>query len=184
MGVHTASAIVAVHGRTRVTELDPIGKIDFRLDPENAEAARAVHAATGLDLPMTANTVSQETTRRIFWLGPDQWLLHCPLEETTGWVQILEDALESTHHAVTEASDETTSLRLGGPACLDVMVQGCPIDLHRSVFPVGSCARTLYAKAPVLLHLVDGSPTFDVHVRRSLADHLWRYLCEAAQSHG
>ena len=176
--------VTPLSGRATLAELGPVGKIDLRLDPENAEAACTVRAATGIDLPVMANTVSEGKARRVFWLGPDQWLLHCPLEEAGACVRRLEEGLTSTHHAVTEVSDETTSLRLGGPACLDVMYQGCPIDLHPSVFPVGSCARTMFAKAPVLLHAVDEAPTFDLHVRRSCADYLWRYLDEAARSHG
>ena len=73
--------VTPLSGRATLAELDPVGKIDLRLDPENAEAACAVRAATGIDLPVMANTVSEGKARRVFWLGPDQWLLHCPLEE-------------------------------------------------------------------------------------------------------
>ena len=178
------SDVMPLSGRATLEALDPVGKIDLRLDPDNAGDRRAVRTATGLDLPITPNTVSERKTRRIFWLGPDQWLLHCPLEKASAFAERLEEELTSAQHAVTGVSDETTSLRLGGPACLDVMYQGCPIDLHPSVFPVGSCAQTMYAKAPILLHAVDEAPTFDLHVRRSIADYLWRYLVEAARSHG
>ena len=48
-----------------------------------------------------------------------------------------------------EVSGQRTVLELAGPGALDVLITGCPLDLHPSVFT--GHAQTLLAKTPVIL---------------------------------
>ena len=71
-----------------------------------------------------------------------------------------------SHHALTDVSDGLVTFTLAGPSARDVLAKGCPLDLHPRAFTPGSCARSLLAKADVLLHLHadEARRAFDLHV--------------------
>ena len=66
-------------------------------------------------------------------LGPDWWLVTGDASRE-GWVEV---------------SGQRTVLELAGPGALEVLITGCPLDLHPSVFT--GHAQTLLAKTPVIL---------------------------------
>ncbi|MEJ0071560.1 MAG: sarcosine oxidase subunit gamma family protein [Pseudomonadota bacterium] len=82
--------------------------------------------------------------------------------------------------ATVDVSDSYTTLRLSGPGARDLLAQACPLDLHPRCFAAGHCARSVLAKADILLHQRDDTPSFDIHVRWSHAAYLWEWLATAA----
>jgi sarcosine oxidase subunit gamma len=75
-----------------------------------------------------------------------------------------------------------TVLVLSGEHARDVLANGCPLDLRPHAVGTGWCAQSHIAKAPVMIRLVDDVPTFEIVVRRSFADYLWTWLCDAADA--
>nr|WP_256256977.1 sarcosine oxidase subunit gamma family protein [Nonomuraea pusilla] len=73
-------------------------------------------------------------------------------------------------------SGQRTAFDLSGPSALDVLVTGCPIDLHPEVF--AGHAQTLLAKAPVILER-RGAEAYRIHVRSSFAGYLAEWLLDA-----
>ena len=61
--------------RTQVSIVPDTGFINLRGDSQDADFLNAAEAATGQRLPVKANTVS-EGELRVYWLGPDEWLLN------------------------------------------------------------------------------------------------------------
>ncbi|MEV6156674.1 2Fe-2S iron-sulfur cluster-binding protein [Nonomuraea sp. NPDC052129] len=109
-------------------------------------------------------------------LGPDWWLVTEDTEERPGWVDV---------------SGQRTVLELTGPGALDVLITGCPIDLHPAVFP--GHAQTLLGKAAVLLERFsdpegpegpegsEGEGGYRIYVRSSYAAYLAEWLLDALE---
>jgi sarcosine oxidase subunit alpha len=93
-------------------------------------------------------------------LGPDWWLVTGDAEPGPGWVDV---------------SGQRTVIELSGPGAMDVLITGCPLDLHPSVFT--GHAQTAIAKAPVILQR-DGD-AFRIHVRSSYTNYLGEWLIDA-----
>ncbi|NRQ34268.1 FAD-dependent oxidoreductase [Nonomuraea sp. NN258] len=98
-------------------------------------------------------------------LGPGWWLVTGAAEPGPGWVDV---------------SDQRTIIELAGPAALDVLITGCPIDLHPAVFT--GHAQTLLAKVPVILRRI-GTDTYQVLVRSSFAGYLAEWLLDAVDGY-
>ena len=79
---------------------------------------------------------------------------------------------------VVDSSAARTVLELRGSSARDVLSHGCRVDLHPRVFPPGATARTLLARATVVVHHPDVD-TYRVYVGASYADHLTRWLLDA-----
>jgi sarcosine oxidase subunit gamma len=76
-----------------------------------------------------------------------------------------------------------------GPKAREVLAKGCPIDLHPRAFAAGTCAQTLVSRVGAIIHRTDEGaanelPRFELHVLRSFADYLWRFLEDAGQEYG
>ncbi len=156
------------------------GFLNLRLDPRRERTVKAAEEVLGQDLPLAANSFSGGK-RRVYWLGPDEWLLETGAEEAGALRGELEAALAGHHAAVNDVSGGQATLRLGGPEARTMLSKGCTLDLHPREFAPGQCARTGLARATVLLACIDEAPTFTLIVARSFADYLCRWLANAAR---
>lgn len=152
--------------------------INIRGDAGNDEFLDAVRGAIGQALPTEPN----KTTRgdhRVFWLGPDEWMVATSSQSRADLVEKLESALSEMHAAVNDLSGGNTAYTLTGADVLDVLSQGCTLDFAR--FVEGDCAQTGLGKAGVLISR-EAENDFVVIVRRSFADYLSQWLRHAGQS--
>ena len=132
--------------------------------------------AMGLTLPMQPNTVAENDTHRALWLGPDHWLV-VTLKEAA-------EALAGSHAGLTDVSEARAVIGLEGANARDVLMKGCPLDLHPRSFGAGRCAGSVLASAAVILHQTSDAPAYDIYVQRSLAEYLWTWLEDAAAEYG
>jgi sarcosine oxidase subunit gamma len=166
-------------------EVPFVDMLNLRGDASDPTFAKAVQDATGLALPVQANTASVQSAtgitggRQLFWLGPDEWLLktHDGMGEA---VEVaLRSALAGKHFAVVQVGSGNTTLTVQGAAAADLINRGCPMDLHPRGFGNGALAQTHIAKANVVLYCLQAGQSYEVTVRRSFADYLYNWLCEA-----
>jgi sarcosine oxidase subunit alpha len=74
-----------------------------------------------------------------------------------------------------DVSGQRTVLELSGPGALDVLITGCPIDLHPSVFT--GHAQTLLGKTSVILER--RSDVYRIYARSSFTSYLATWLLDA-----
>ena len=132
----------------------------------------------------TTNTVDSNGHHRIYWLGPDEWLIvtleGMPVPQSAGL-----DTVSRNHGAaLNNLSGGQVLLQLTGHRVERLLAKGCPLDLHEGVFPVGACAQSGLAKANVLIARVDTSGGFEIIVRRSFSDYVLNWLAHSGKTIG
>ncbi|UCH72855.1 MAG: hypothetical protein JSU82_10790 [Rhodospirillales bacterium] len=157
-----------------------LGKIILRGDSADKAFRDAVEKAIGIVPPREANSVATGKQHAILWLGPDEWLVVTPADRQRTTEATLRQALAGQHVSVVDTSDARTTIRLHGVRARDVLMKGTPLDLHPREFGSGRCAQTVIARADVLIHQRDDTPTYDIHVLCSFARYLWDWLVDAA----
>jgi sarcosine oxidase subunit gamma len=171
---------LSVDGRSCL--LDEIALLDMltlRGDAADAAFAEAVLAVTGLELPVKANTASVGNARQLFWLGPDEWLLKTAGGTGDALEVALRAALVGKHISVVQVGSGNTTFSVQGAAAADLISRGCPLDLHARSFPDGSLAQSHISKANVVIYCIQAEQKFEITVRRTFAEYLFKWLCEA-----
>jgi sarcosine oxidase subunit gamma len=144
-----------------------------------AAVMKALPAGAGVSIPVNPNTaVRTEGVGVCLWLRPDQRLL-----------LLSADAMPQTHARiraatapdawVLDAGAHYVEFAAAGSDAAAVLNAGCSLDLRAAAFPVDTCAQTRFDQIPVLIFR--SSPErFDLLAERPLADHLWLWMCRAA----
>ena len=154
--------------------------LNLRGNPADPAFSGAVHTVTGLALPVVANTASMGADRQMLWLGPDEWLLQCPIGQGAALEATLRQALAGQHFSVVNVGHGNTVLRIQGPGAGDLLSRGCPLDFHASVFAAGQVAQSHISRANATILCRQAGSHYEITVRRSFADYLFRWLCAAA----
>jgi sarcosine oxidase subunit gamma len=160
-----------------------IGFVNLRGNPGNDAFREAVEAGLGQTLPLEPNTIS-DGRHRVYWLGPDEWLITTEAGSVPALVADLEKRFADMHTAVNDVSGGNVAFRLTGAGARDLLAKGCTLDLHPRAFAVGDCAQSGLGKTGALIGLVDDTPTFEVIVRRSFAGYLEKWLRHAGRDRG
>jgi sarcosine oxidase subunit gamma len=156
------------------------GKLIVRGDA----AARARASATlRCELPEALRSGSGGGVEAL-WLGPDEWLVLAGAEVADRTASTLRDELAGLDHAVVDVSDRFAGISVEGERARDVLNAGVPLDLHARAFPPGMVARTVLAKAPVVLRRPAERQLFELYLNGSLAPYAWLFLENAAREFG
>lgn len=153
--------------RLQINLRGPAGEPQFTL---------ALHSVTGLSLPTEANSFSTAGELACLWLGPDEWLILGPGGGELELTSRLRAALVALHAAVTDVSEQRTTILVAGPRARDLLAKGTSIDLHPRKFGPGRCAQTGFAGANIILRQTDDTPSFEILLLNSFAEHVWAWL--------
>jgi sarcosine oxidase subunit gamma len=118
----------------------------------------------------------------VFWLGPDEWLIHCADDARPGLQERLQSALAGQPSALVDVSDYYVVMRLSGSRVFEVLAKGTPLDLHPRSFAEGCCAQTRFGHASVLLHKLS-EDTVDLQVRWSFAEYVWLFIVDGTREY-
>src|SRR5690606_35088618 len=153
------------------------GRLDEPGFDEGAEAA------LGCALPARVGSVALSGGLSVLTLGPDEWLVIARPggEDGPALRERLLQPLQGVFASVVDVGEPFCSIQTSGPEAATTLPKGCPLDLEAGVFPAGRCAQSLLSKADILLWMTAEEPAFEVIVRRSFADYVWRWLCDASQ---
>lgn len=166
-----------------MSELTAIARAHINLRGK-AHSGRFIDATASVlqqSLPIAPNTFTEDS-HRVYWLGPDEWLITAPLDAAVSLVEKLEAALAGQHVAINDQSGGLVSLLLSGPDASHRLSRGCTLDLHPDVFGVGCCAQSGLAKANVLLARIDAVPVYEIIVRRTFSEYVLRWLRQTSHS--
>jgi len=164
----------------RIEEKPFQGFINLRGRTDNTGFLAACLKVLGCEPPSTANTVIDSGDYRIYWLGPDEWLIVTPAGQQDDLKAKLHKALAGVFSAVVDNSSGLTMLHITGDNAAALLATDCPLDLHVREFKVGQCAQTRLAKAGMTLSPLANAAGFEVIIRRSFADYLLLWLQDAA----
>jgi len=164
----------------RIEEKPFLGYINLRGRADNTRFLAAVLKVLGTEPPKTANTVVESGAYRIYWLGPDEWLIVTPAGKQGDLREALQKALDGVFSSVVDNSSGLTMLHITGDNAGALLATDCPLDLHPRAFKPGQCAQTRLAKATMTLSPLAGGQGFEVIIRRSFAEYLLLWLKDAA----
>lgn len=162
-----------------INELPGRGFLNVRLDPRDDQAVKAAGQILGQAMPLVANTYSSGK-HRVYWLGPDEWLIETDTGNATALSVELTEALADFNVAINDVSGGHVAQRLSGPESRTVLAKGCTIDLHPREFGPGQCARTALARATVLLAAGSEPDSYTIIAARSFTHYLRHWLTHAA----
>ena len=173
----TARRAPLVAESTLVRPLPPATRYILRGGPQVMDAAGEV---LGLSIGETPCRAAVHGDRAALWLGPDEQLLLAPEGATAEIAGLFGPRFRDLPHSLVDVSQRQIALQVSGPHAATVLSAGCPLDLDLSAFPVGMCARTMLAKAEIVLwRTADG--VFRIEVWRSFATYASRFLAAAAR---
>lgn len=178
-----ASMESAPKARVAISVRTGRGFLNLRLNPRRRQAIEAAERILGQSIPQAANTFTA-SGHKVYWLGPDEWLIVTGAECVRGLGSELAEALSGSHAAVNDVSGGNVELLVSGVDARTVLAKGCALDLHPREFAPGQCAQTGLGKATVLLAAARDRSTYAIVVRRSFSDYVCRWLANAAQPHG
>ena len=164
----------------RIEEKPFLGFINLRGRADNTGFLAASLKVLGCEPPVTANTVVESGDYRIYWMGPDEWLIITPAGRQDELKEKLHKALNGVFSAVVDNSSGLTMLHITGENAAALLATDCPLDLHAREFKHGQSAQTRLAKAGMTLSPLAEQAGFEVIIRRSFADYLLLWLQDAA----
>ena len=164
----------------RIEEKPFLGFINLRGRSDRTGFIAGVLKVLGVEAPTQANTVIEAGENRIYWLGPDEWLIVTPAGRQDRLKQDLLAALDGVFSSVVDNSSGLTMVRVTGANAADLIATDCPLDLHPREFKPGQCAQTRLAKTGVTIAPLADGAGFELIIRRSFADYLLLWLQDAA----
>ena len=159
-------------GLVAVADAGPSVRFSYRGDP------RFVDDAFGVTLPTEPCRARAADGLAALWLGPDEWLLLAPIAKHAECARALRQATASRPASLVDIGHRNCAVIVDGAGAVRLLNAGCPLDLDPVAFPVGMCARTLFAKAEIVLWRTAAN-TFRAELWRSFAPYFVGHLAIA-----
>lgn len=168
------------------TERD--GRGIARIEPgrgRTAEVMELLRAQLGIEPPNAPRCASRGGVA-LGGIGPDTWIA---VHENAGnsFAESLQPLLGHCA-SVVDQSDAYVIFRLAGPKVRATLAKLVPLDVHPRSFQVSDIAQTVCGYVGVTLwrleDSVQGDPTFEIWVGRSLAGSLHEAICHSAAEFG
>jgi len=164
----------------RLAEVFPAAMLQVLGAPEG-DALAAVRAALGIDGEAGVGRCARGADLYLLGHGPGQHLAVSMHLDPETLLARLHAALDGHHAAVLDLGHARTVLRIEGPAAIEVLAKGCPLDLE--ALAPDACAATVVSHFNVLVHR-DASGAFDLYVTRSFAVSFLEWLLRAGAEFG
>lgn len=163
-----------------------LGLLTLRCVP-SLQQQEEIESLLGVALPMVPLTsVTKDDTSigkvSVRWVSPDEWLIIVPGDKAFDMETRFFETL-SGHFSLVNISGGSTVFEVSGDQVVGMLKKSIPVDLHRSVFPVGKVVSTIFAKSGAIVCRL-GDNRFELVVRRSFADYLWLWIQDASREYG
>ena len=162
-------------------EKSPVSKINIRGNLDNKEFVSTVGKILGIILPKeSCNTIIKEKITSL-WLGPNEWLIvsnevMSNEKNTYELEHVLFNSISKNNlGSVTNVTDQFSVFTLSGSNVFKILSKGCPFNFDSEKFGDNKVVQTILNHIDVTLHKKNET-NVDLYVRRSFADHLWKWL--------
>jgi len=139
---------------THIAEVPDLSLVSIAFSSNRrGELEQALQDSLGLALPSPGRSeMAADGSIGLFWMAPDQLLALASGQESDQ--TLLDHVRNVTGNAgyYTNQTDNWCALRLGGNLAMPALERVCPLDLHVSVFPMGSVARTVMEHIHTVIH--------------------------------
>lgn len=110
-------------------------------------------------------------------LSPDEWLLIGPAADRETVIARFANA--HVPLSLVAIGERSLGVEISGPSATMLLNTGCPLDLHDDAFPAGSCTRTLFGKAAVMIWRT--AESYRMQYGRSFDEYVTGYIRLAAE---
>jgi heterotetrameric sarcosine oxidase gamma subunit len=136
-----------------MVERTDIGCLLINSAVDSSVVATALGVAAGLTFPFKADDVVDAQPRRVLWLTPRSWLVHCRIEEEQMLAKRINDAFPDKRAHAALYTDYLCWFDLQGPQAFTLLTEGGFVSLERDGLGVGHAKRTSIAGvAAVIVH--------------------------------
>ena len=155
----------------------PKGHLILRSSHTNTQFLAAIEAVTGLQLPLKPLSSVENDAYTISWISVDEWLLLVPaLQEHNVETLIREQA--RGHFAVVNVTGGQTLLELSGQQAEIILNKSTVYNVSIKNFPLSKVVNSTFAKSQACIRR-KAEDHFQLIVRRSFSDYLWKWLVDA-----
>ena len=173
---HIAAQITAGNAHYTLQE-KAYGHLVIRASFDDKSFQTAIKSVTGLKLPTAALSSNENKEFCINWISPDEVLLLVP-EKTEFEVESKLRETMQGHFAIVNVTGGQTLLELSGERAESILKKSSSYDIHPNNFPVGKVVTTVFAKSQAIIRRT-GENSFQLIVRRSFSDYLWKWIVDA-----
>ncbi len=150
-----------------------LGLINIRAE---VAARNAISSALQVPLPETINTLNEIDGKRALMIAPDHWIVISddPLQHVL--VEMINGQVEHFHANATLVSDQYAGYEIGGADILDILSQGCALDLDPEQFKYGQGTICGFAKTKCIIIPGKEALTYQIFVESSLGQYLKQWF--------
>lgn len=157
-----------------IKEIAFVESCDLRVEP-NSPVAKKVEKVLALNLPQVVGGSAKGKVTALT-LGPDWWLL---IEANAALVEEVRQSTAGEFISLVDVSAQRTCLEVSGEFAKTVLQHAWEQDLDEVAFEINACSQGLMARCPTIIHRTD-EKTYRLYVRSSFAEHLYKFLVDAA----
>ncbi|WP_118134861.1 sarcosine oxidase subunit gamma [Oceanicella sp. SM1341] len=176
------AALRRFSGEALIEEAGPTGMVTLRGTLRSGAILSAVQGAVGLRVPEVRRAESGPRGS-VLWMSPDELMLICEAGEAAGIAAGITERLAGEHFLALDLSSARSRFRISGAGAREVLAKGAPVDLAPRAFGPGDLRRTRLGSVAVAFWCT-GPDMFELICFRSVADHVYEWLCLAARPGG
>jgi heterotetrameric sarcosine oxidase gamma subunit len=124
--------------------------------------------------------VSCNSTTRILWNGPNNWLLVSTKKEVLNEIN---EKLTETDFAITNLSHSRTIIQIEGKNAKEILKKGCPFNFNE--LKKNNCLNSAYNGMSVTIDMLDDNPDkVRIFTLRSFGESLYHSITDACLEFG
>jgi len=133
-----------------------------------------------LNLNNETLNVSCNSTTRILWNGPNNWLLVSTKKEVLNEIN---EKLTETDFAITNLSHSRTIIQIEGKNAKEILKKGCPFNFNE--LKKNNCLNSAYNGMSVTIDMLDDNPDkVRIFTLRSFGESLYHSITDACLEFG
>jgi len=124
--------------------------------------------------------VNSNNETRIFWNGPNNWIVVSNNKEI---LSNIKKKCDDKNFAVTDLSHSRTVIELKGNNVKEILKKGCPINFNE--FEKNNCAGTVFHGINIIIDSINNNPdTYNLLTLRSFGESFYHHITDAALEFG